>query len=223
MFDYILKRSARKTLCITIGDGTLVVKSPHSMPIESIEAFLYKKQKWINKHLSLSQQLNKFSATNKKDYIFNKYIDYLGGKILLCKSSGNIYNEIIFDGMNLYIEEKFHAQLENKVTYWYKKQAKIVVQELCQVWQNKMQVHAKNIKISHGKKRLGYCTSNGDIAISWYLILQPIYVIEYVIIHELAHLVHFNHSKEFWQLVKYYCKNYSKAMEYLQKKGLKYV
>jgi predicted metal-dependent hydrolase len=83
-----------------------------------------------------------------------------------------------------------------------------------------MNVNFTNFKIGYGKKRLGFCNSKHEICISWYLIMQPLYVIEYVIVHELAHLVHFNHSSLFWNLVNYHYPNYVKAEYYLKTKEI---
>lgn len=71
-----------------------------------------------------------------------------------------------------------------------------------------MELNFKTLKTSKAKSRWGYCKKNGTIGLNSYLINLEGELIDYVCIHELAHLVHFNHSKEFWNLVEKYCPDY---------------
>ena len=222
-FKYSLIRSDRKTLAIKILDGQIIVNSPQNLHIDIIENFLLQKSKWIKSKLNLFQQRQLHTQRHAIDYTINSSIIYMGGIIKLKSIYDNSQTKVsnlYFDGINLYVNPNF--DIKKQVIKWYKSQALILVTQLMHVWQQKIQVKARNIKLSNGKQKLGYCTNLGDIAISWYLILQPMYIIEYVIIHELVHLVHFNHSPLFWNMVKYHCKNYEKAMEYLKTKGLLY-
>jgi predicted metal-dependent hydrolase len=212
---YTLLRSKRKTLAIHIKEGQIFVKAPLNAPKTAIETWVNSKQSWIDKHLLAFQhkQAHQNKHQNIYDYSENSYIPYMGGRIQI-KEHATTH----FDGQCLYMPSKYiHAAY---IEYWYKEQAHKQYQQLIDYWQDKMQLFCKEWCLSHGKKHLGYCTQNGKIAISWYLIMQPLYVIEYVIIHEIAHLLHFNHSKNFWLLVEHYCPQYKKAIDYLRNKGL---
>ncbi len=225
---YTLLRSERKTLVIHIKNGQVFIKAPLHFLKKDIETWVKSKKNWIDKHLLAFEHKKQQQTKNKNtyDYSENAYIPYMGGRIQI-KNMDALnaaiktppqFKNIYFDGECLYIKTQYIRA--EYIEGWYKQQAYIQYKNLIEYWQNKMQLYCKEWGLSHGKKRLGYCTKNGKIAISWYLIMQPLHVIEYVIIHEIAHLLHFNHSKNFWLLVEHYCVNYSKAINYLRTHGI---
>lgn len=76
-------------------------------------------------------------------------------------------------------------------------------------WSGIMGLSYSKLRLSSAKTRWGSCSSNGTISLNWKLGILPDTLLEYVIIHELAHIKHMNHSKNFWALVQKYCPNYS--------------
>ena len=84
---------------------------------------------------------------------------------------------------------------------------------------NLIQKKIKKISFKDTKSRWGSCSSTGSIMLNWRLIMVPPSVYNYVIIHEIAHLVHMNHSPLFWKLVQELSPNYSKDKEWLKKNG----
>ena len=79
-----------------------------------------------------------------------------------------------------------------------------------------MKVEYKNFKIRSYKRRLGSCDSRKCLSFNWKLILMPIEIIDYVVIHELCHILHFNHSKLFWKEVSIYCPDYKKQKNWIK-------
>ena len=71
------------------------------------------------------------------------------------------------------------------------------------------------IKIRQYKARWGSCNSRKEVSLNYLLMMAPLWVIDYVIIHELCHLVHMNHSSQFWALVKLHCPDYNTAKQWL--------
>ncbi len=80
-------------------------------------------------------------------------------------------------------------------------------------------VNYHKISIKDTSSRWGSCSSKKNLAFSWRLALAPRFVMEYVVIHELCHLIEFNHSKKFWQLVAKFCPNYQRALGFLKYQG----
>jgi len=76
-----------------------------------------------------------------------------------------------------------------------------------------------NIRIGDQKTRWGSCSSNKTLSFSWRLMLAPPYILDYVVIHELCHLTHMNHSKEFWELVQSVDPDYLKHRQWLKENG----
>ena len=83
-----------------------------------------------------------------------------------------------------------------------------------------MSLSANKITVKRQKSRWGSCSSLKNINLNYHLIKAPLSVIDYVIIHEFAHLVHMNHSSRFWELVKSYCPDYKSHIDWLRKKGV---
>ena len=80
-------------------------------------------------------------------------------------------------------------------------------------------IDCKKVKITSAKKRWGSCSSRGNLNFSWRLVLAPLPVIDYVVVHELAHIIHRNHSKRFWALVKKLYPNYKTCRKWLRSEG----
>ena len=76
-----------------------------------------------------------------------------------------------------------------------------------------------SVKISNAKKRWGSCSHMGDLNLSWHLILAPMEIIDYVIVHELVHLEVKNHSKYFWNKVRTIMPDYDDRRHWLKQNG----
>ena len=84
-----------------------------------------------------------------------------------------------------------------------------------------MNVRYNSVKIKNYKSRWGSCSSKGDISFNWKIIFAPENIIEYLVVHELSHLIHFNHSKLFWNKVKEFQYNYKENRKWLKENGYK--
>ena len=84
-----------------------------------------------------------------------------------------------------------------------------------------MNVRYNSVKIKNYKSRWGSCSSKGDISFNWKIIFAPENIIEYLVVHELSHLIHFNHSKLFWSKVEEFQYNYKENRKWLKENGYK--
>ncbi len=116
-----------------------------------------------------------------------------------------------------YIDEKiivntnfpFNSDIKSKIRdELYKDQAKSKITPLVYKWEDIMKLKSTAIKYRKTKRQWGSCSSKNNISLNTYLCLLPVDIIEYVIVHELSHIVHKNHSKDFWSLVESYLPNY---------------
>jgi hypothetical protein len=106
--------------------------------------------------------------------------------------------------------------LEDK---WFKKAAKVVLVPQVREWAKVVGVTVKSVRITSGRTVWGSCTSRGDINVSWRLLLVPPELREYVVVHEVCHRVHLNHSMRFWNLVGKYVPDYVEKRRALNKLG----
>lgn len=200
--DYI-ERSNRKTLSLTVlKDGVVLVKAPLSMKDETINKFVEEKQAWIKSKLLLVN-----STKDKYDDIihYQKFMLY-----------GNRYSLVMSDVKKIETNDSFQILLPKKtepekilktMKSWYKKVAKKILSDRLAFVENRIRLKSKAMKISDSKGKWGSCNSLGVICFNWRVIMLPPRIIDYVIVHELCHLVEMNHSKKFWALVEKFLPN----------------
>jgi predicted metal-dependent hydrolase len=110
--------------------------------------------------------------------------------------------------------------LENLDIVNQKKIAKAQVSQKIQFWSGQMNLKYQKVRLSSAKTRWGSCTSTNDISINWRLSLLPLELMDYVIVHELAHIREKNHSSKFWAIVESYWPNYKSDRKLLKSYGL---
>lgn len=97
----------------------------------------------------------------------------------------------------------------------YKKLAKIKFKNLLDIWAQTMELTYSSVRISSAKSRWGSCSGKNSISLNWRLVLMPESLLEYVVIHELAHVKHKNHSIQFWEFVAKYLPEYKSIKKQL--------
>lgn len=195
--DYI-EWSKRKTLSLSVmKDGNVVVKAPIGMRNETINHFVEEKQAWIRDKLFL---------INKTKVKFDDVVHYQ--RFLLY---GNKYSLILDNVKKIETNDKFQIIMPQKIERekilktlknWYKKIAKQILEDRLKFVESRIKLKSSLMRISDSKGRWGSCNSKGVITFNFRVIMLPPAIIDYVIIHELCHLVEMNHSKNFWKLVE---------------------
>ena len=102
---------------------------------------------------------------------------------------------------------------------WYKNKAKDVLSERVAWYSKKSGIIVKQIKITSANSRWGSCSAKGTLSFPWRLVMAPVPVIDYVVIHELIHVVEKNHSKDFWDKVHVLMPDYQQKIEWLDING----
>lgn len=198
---YSVTRSQRKTLGITITpEMEVMVKAPVATSDEKIAEVVRKKAPWI-----LKQQeyfLGFYPKSTPKKYLSGESHLYLGRqyKLKLLKGSKN---DIHFNGRQIIITHKQNSKPGDILKSWYRHRAKIKFAEFAEPHIQRFRkygVEPKRIFFQEMPSRWGSCTPKGKIILNPELIKAPRACIEYVIIHELCHLIHKNHSHKFLEL-----------------------
>ncbi len=209
--DYI-ERSKRKTLSLTVlKNGNVIVKAPISMKDEIINRFVEEKQSWIREKLStIKETQNKF-----EDIISGSAVLIYGNKYLVVKSdTKQIQTSNKFE---LVVPIKYEGEKQQKaIQTWFKKLAKKVLAERLAFIESRIGLNSSSLKIGDSRGRWGSCNSYGNIILNYRVVMLPPSIIDYVIVHELCHLLELNHSKKFWQNVARFLPNYE-----LQRKNIK--
>ncbi|MCL4407761.1 MAG: M48 family metallopeptidase [Thermotogae bacterium] len=216
MLDGCVKiiKSRRKTLSLQITeDANLIVRAPNSMSRKIIYQMIIKHKGWIEKKQKemIGRSQLKDEVTNKKMFL------YLGNhyKLQIVKDQKI---PMIFD-KGFFLSES-HLNDEREILLkWYKVKSYGIISERVDIYATKYGFKYRKIKITNAQKRWGSCSSNGNLNFSWRIIMAPMEVIDYVVIHELVHLVERNHSRSFWEKVKSLYPQYAKYNEWLKENG----
>jgi predicted metal-dependent hydrolase len=207
-------RSKRRTISLTISDeGYLIVKTPLKISQEYLTDLIQKKRDWIlknQKHI-----LDNLTKIPPKQYNEGESFLFLGESYKLQLSDQRI--PLVFTD-NFFLLSKKHQPKGLKVFQdWYKKKALEIFNQRAAYFSDLYNISYTLLKISTAKRQWGSCTIRGNLNINWRLIMAPMEVIDYVIIHELAHIIQRNHSSRFWGLVKKMMPEYEAQREWLRK------
>ena len=115
--------------------------------------------------------------------------------------------------------EADYSYKKEQLEKWYRREAGEVFHAKALEYAAVLHVDFKNIRVKDQKSRWGSCSSNRNMNFNWRILMAPEPVCDYVIIHELCHLVHMNHSPDFWNLVESICPGYREYKRWLKEHG----
>ncbi len=211
-FSYTLIRKAHlKHLYLRIKEKQLIITANRRVSEASIHAFLEKKRAWIEKHLSIERKTPLLTDPDATLY-------FLGNSLPVSLQKDPYTTETVMkiEGGKchfLYNHYPTEAQLKHARDIYYKKHCHEVITPLINQWAENMQLIPQKITYRHNKSRWGSCSSQNNLSLNTRLMMLPMSMIRYVVIHELAHIQYKNHSHDFWTLVESYCPNYKLLKE----------
>lgn len=192
----LLIRSHRRSLCLSINKkGELIVHAPMRLKLDDILKYISEKEKWIT---SKQKEIENKLSFNKDVINYNEFL-FLGKKYKLEYMSG--IKKIELSNNSIVVPEHYSDRVIPEIRKWYIKNSKKILSERLEYFANLMQIDYANIKICNSKSRWGSCDNYRNIKLNFRLILLPHKAIDYVLIHELSHIIEFNHSKDFYNIV----------------------
>lgn len=199
--SYELIFQDRKTLGIKVfPEGSVKVYAPSDISNDKIEEKVKEKARWILKQQN--EFLSYHPLTPARKYINGETHLYLGRQYIL-QSEINQVNQVKAYRGKLVVQHKSNTKVETVVKKWYREKAlehfTSVLDEKINLF-NKYDIEKPLVEIRSMSKRWGSCTVKGKVILNPELIKAPKGSIEYVMIHELCHLVHHNHTKAFYEL-----------------------
>ncbi len=210
MHNYKLIRAHRSSISVSINrDGEIIVHAPRLMPLFFIERFLEEKREWIEKAV---EKMHSHPKVHKREYLEDESFLFLGKEYPL--HFGNYQEISLTDRLNVPQILKFRVQKE--LTNWYIKKAKEKITERVKYHAEKMGTTYTSLMFSDTISKWGSCTHDNRLQFRWRLIMAPLMVIDYVIIHELAHTIEHNHSNAFWAIVRKYTPAYRQHKKWLE-------
>ena len=208
-------RSKRKTLSLTINENAeLIIRAPKRLSIEKIQDFINEKENWINRKKRLIENQIKDVTSNH-----NKLL-YLGNFFPI-NVEQNASKELFFTGEEFIANSIEPDSLSLSIKKWYKNKFKEIALPRVAYFANKHNLMVNQVRIKNQKTMWGSCSSKNNINLNYLLLMAPMGVIDYVIVHELVHTIHRNHSTDFWDSVESIMPEFQEHKRWLQKNGYK--
>ena len=216
---YTIKRSPKRTkLTITVErDRSVVVHAPESTSEETIRKVVRSKRRWIYEKTQHAQKYDKQPHPPGKELVNGESALYLGREYQI--------EVISTDSTEIHLEQRFlipaslAGERRRVLRNWYIDQAKKRILPKVKSLADTLGVNFASAKIVDNRFRWGSCTPKDNINLNWRLIKAPMFVIDYVIVHELAHLIEANHTPRFWNIVRTHAPTMEKARNWLREHG----
>jgi len=210
-------RSNRKTLSLSINENAdLVVRAPYFASYDEIQKFISEKSAWIDK----KHRLIKAHLKDNENQHSRSQCLYLGS-LYPVKIDNNSIEPISFNGQMFTINNENRETISLLLKSWYKKRFMEVALPRLSYFSNKYNLKVNQVRVKEQKTLWGSCSSKNNINLNYLLIMASMKVIDYVIVHELVHTIHKNHSAKFWQKVEIIMPKYKEARYWLKDNGYK--
>ncbi len=212
----VIRSSRRKTAEIRVREGAVSIAVPSRTSIEKIDQLLATKQRWIKEKVALQRQI---IPTETKKYISGEVFSYLGDDYRLQVESGSFAPVELIAGTLVVRVPGGSTQplmVRNALLRWYKRQAQQHLEEKVKHLAPRVGAQPAAIEIKAFKARWGSCSIKGKLQFNWLIILAPEHIVDYVVVHELCHLLQHNHSSVYWREVERVMPEYRECREWLK-------
>lgn len=203
-------RSRRSSISIEINkDGELLVKAPRLVPMFVINQFIHSKNDWILKTLEKVHQ----RKPKKRLYEEGEVFLFLGQEFSLKFYAGI---KIIAKDSVLYFPKALEFRIQKELENWYKSQASEIITKRVEYHAKKMETTYKDIFFSDTSSKWGTCFADNRLQFNWRLVMTPLMVLDYVVIHELTHTTEKHHQDTFWRRVRLFTPAYRQHRKWLE-------
>ena len=220
----IERTNRKRTISLQVKDNKLIVKAPTTASRQSLDDLIQRKQSWIKKRAILNVEERKLR--NRK-FIDNEKFYFKGNEYRLSLILGGKEEVKISEGF-LIVTCKDDRAMGSKdvktfIEDWYVRESTKILNTRTYEFAKKMKVEPSAITVKNYASKWGSCTASNKISYNWRIIMAPDCIVDYLIIHELCHIIEHNHSKNFWYQVGKYCEDFKKKRKWLRENGHKLV
>ena len=210
-------RSRRKTIALQVShDARLIVRVPYNTSEKLIRKVIYEKRFWILK--KQEEAKGKYKKVYSKEFVNGERFLFLGNSYELYIVD-DFELSLIFNNELFFLSKKNLNKAKESFIKWYKEQAYKNFSERVAIYSKISGITYNKLKITNARKRWGSCSVKGNLNFTWRLIMAPLQVIDYVIVHELVHIKEKNHSKNFWDNVRIILPYYETQQKWLKENG----
>jgi len=219
VLSYEIRRSAkRKNVTITVErDRKVVVHAPVGVPEEKLRQLVDGKRQWLFEKLNDAQKFQPLPHAPGKELVNGESALYLGRayRVELVDAADDT---VRFSGKFL-IPRARASERKRVLRQWYMERALEKILPRVKLHARNLGVSYEQAKITDSRYRWGSCTPGNNLNFNWRLIKAPMFAIDYVIVHELAHLIEANHTARFWNIVSAQLPAMDRARDWLRDHG----
>jgi len=213
----VRSRRRRKTSSIIISNGIVKIVVPDQISDFTIKELINKRMPWIRK--KLKDELN-ITPVIVKEYVDGESFTYLGDNYKLKSLVGSVSSvKVSSDYINVSLPKKSKENIKGLLEHWYEEKAIEILTEKTNRYAKIIGVSPTTISVGDFKSKWGSCSIEGKISYNWKIIIAPHKILDYIVIHELCHMLEHNHSKEYWCHVKTYCNDFKEYRKWLKLNG----
>ncbi|MFN5701737.1 MAG: M48 family metallopeptidase [Betaproteobacteria bacterium] len=224
---YAFRRGTRRTIGFVVGPEGLSVSAPRWVGWGEVEAALQEKAAWILRKLQEQGELSRRLQSARIVWADGALVPYLGRQIRLVLDASGVsapggacLDDPPGDApavLRLGLPADAQAErIRDVVHSWWQRQAKQLFEQRCRLYAQPLGVQVKRLSLSAAQTRWGSATADGAVRLNWRLIQFPLSTVDYVVVHELAHLREMNHSAAFWEVVRSVLPTYEQAQQPLK-------
>lgn len=215
---YEIKYKNRSSMGITLDSyGNIEVQAPKGTPDERVLQLL--EGNWDLIQQKLKEMKDRLNGPQEKVYEHGESFLYLGNTypIQILQDKNIAQDHVVFEGEKLYIyvNQLDDEKIKQALKRFYYQQCKALVEKSISVYQSNFKTKPRSIRISDSKTTWGTCDSKLQLTFNWRLAMAPPEVIDYVVVHEMCHMVHLNHDRSFWRLVGKIMPDYNEKEKWL--------
>jgi len=207
---------------LTVDEDGLTVDAPWRASQSGIERFVLESARWV---LGKLEEWSRFRP-RKQRWAAGESISYVGSLLTLEVAPAHTPTVVLQDDCRLLAcvpAPEDQIAVKNAVVAWYRRHARSNFDQRIAHYARQLEVPAPRLLMSSARTRWGSCNSRREVRLNWRLIQAPQPVIDYVVVHELAHLKEMNHSRRFWQVVEQAFPAHEEARRHLDEKGRWYL
>jgi len=219
-YTLLRSRKRRKTISLQVGqDGRIVIRAPFFTPRREIDEFFRTKEPWLRTRL---QEREKAQAEGgPRTFEEGETFFFLGEcyPLRIEPAESGFKGRLLFDSQRFVLQQDDIRQGQEIFIAWYIEQAEIHLGNRLNGFSGQLGLVPRAFRITAARSFWGSCSAANRLAFNWRLVMAPWSVIDYVIVHELQHLVEKNHSAAFWKRVALVIPNYGEQKRWLRKNG----
>jgi len=220
-YQLVRSKKRKKTLSLTVKPGgMMIIQAPYHVPQAEIDGFFQRKLPWIRQKLSTIALQVPREAPRSESLASGDQVLFLGVAYPVIINGINLNGDHLnFDGSRFILSPSAAAAGKESLRTWYRRTAASFLPERVRAYEGIMGCNSRSVRISRARSRWGSCSADNRLAFSWRLMMAPPSVIDYVVVHELAHIREKNHSLRFWSLVGEIYPDYRDRRRWLRSAG----